>query len=381
MQKQSCTQKKKKVMTMSKNTKPTQVVNEIKVIAKEIYDKITKKEIPAITMPIRALNNVKYDPKVGFFELVGKIKERTLSASTVKTFSQSLLMMNESKKIVETNDIATKREMYYISKNWGNAMFTEQPESDTVMDDIEAMMMTNREQLGFTPEEKGGDVAGKLIVIDKDSETGEDIKINCTKFGSGAYSVPSSVEHLKFKTDAKFILAIETAGMFQRLVKHNYWKKADCILISMGGVPTRACRRFIRRLADDMKIPVYVFTDGDPYGYLNIYRTLKVGSGNAAHINKFFCVPQAQFIGVTPQDIIEYKLPTHPLKDVDIKRIKDGIKNDPFVQSHKEWQKSLQLMLKMKKRVEQQAFAKHSLNHVIDKYLPEKLSNKKTWLP
>ena len=58
----------------------------------------------------------------------------------------------------------------------------------------------------------------------------------------------------------------------------------------MGGVPTRACRRFIRRLSDEKKLPVYVFTDGDPYGYMSIYRTLKVGSGNAAHINQYFCV-------------------------------------------------------------------------------------------
>jgi DNA topoisomerase-6 subunit A len=35
----------------------------------------------------------------------------------------------------------------------------------------------------------------------------------------------------------------------------------------------------------------------------------------------------------------------------------------------------------MKKRVEQQAFAAHSLNYVIDTYLPEKLKNPKTWLP
>ncbi|MBU2561027.1 MAG: DNA topoisomerase IV subunit A [Nanoarchaeota archaeon] len=366
---------------MSKETVTQDVVKGIKGIAKDVYGTITKKKLPSLNMPIRALQNVRYDPKEGFFELEGKMKERTLTASTVKTFAQTLLMMNESRKIVETDDIATKREMYYISKNWGDARFNEQPESDTVMDDIEAMMLVNREQLGFIPEEKGGDVAGNLRVIDKDPDTGKEINIDCTKFGSGAYSVPSSVEHLKFQTDAKFILAIETAGMFQRLVKHKYWKKANCILISMGGVPTRACRRFIRRLADSMKIPVYVFTDGDPYGYLNIYRTLKVGSGNAAHINKFFCVPQAKFMGVTPQDIIDYKLPTHPLKDIDIKRVKDGMKNDPFVQYHKEWQKALDLMVKMKKRVEQQAFAAHSLNYVIDKYLPEKLKNDKTWLP
>ncbi len=372
--------RKREVMTMSeKMTKD--VVKELKEIAKSIYTSITAKKLPSVNMPLRALQNVKYDPKVGFFELVGKNKGRTLTASTAKTFAQTLLMMNESRKLVQTDDIATKREMYYISKNWGDARFLDQPESDTVMDDIEAMMMTNREQLGFIPEEKGGDVAGELVVIDVDQETGKDIKIDCTKFGSGAYSVPSSVEHLKFDTKAKFILAIETAGAFQRLVKHKYWKKANCILVSMGGVPTRACRRFIRRLADDMKIPVYVFTDGDPYGYLNIYRTLKVGSGNAAHINKYFCVPQAKFIGVTPQDIIDYKLPTHPLKDIDIKRVKDGMKNDPFVQYYKEWQNALDQMVKMKKRVEQQAFAAHSLNYVMDTYLPEKLKNQKTWLP
>ena len=92
--------------------------------------------------------------------------------------------------------------------------------------------------------------------------------------------------------------------MFQRLCKHNYWRTAECILVSMGGVPTRATRRFIRRLSDDLKIPVYAFVDCDPYGICNIYRTLKVGSGNAAHLNEFFCVPKARFLGVTPTILI-----------------------------------------------------------------------------
>jgi len=336
---------------------------------------------PEMTFPIRSLSNVTYDPKEGHFQLKGAVKTRTLTVNTVKSFAQTLRMMAFSKEVVKKEDIATKREAYYVSKNWGDAKFSEQPESDTVMDDIEAMFGVNREQLGFIPEEKGGDLAGQLIVIDKDQDTGQDIRIDCTKFGSGAYSVPSDVENLKFETKAKFVLAVETAGMFQRLVKHNYWKKANCILISMGGVPTRSCRRFIRRLSDEQKIPVYVFTDGDPYGYLNIYRTLKVGSGNAAHLNQYFCVPKAQFLGVTPKDIEDYKLPTHKLKEVDIKRIKDGIKNDPFVKSHKEWEKALVKMNKMGVRCEQQSFAQWGLNYVLDKYLPDKLKNKKTWLP
>jgi DNA topoisomerase-6 subunit A len=348
--------------------------------ARGVYKTIIANRKPTMSTPIRSLSNVKYHAKKGHFEMLGKAKKRTLTVNTVKTFAQTLKMMALSKELIETDDMATKREAYYISKNWDKAGFSEQPESDTIMDDIEAMFMVNREQLKFVPEEKGGDIAGRLFVIDKDA-SGRKLKIDCTKFGSGAYSIPVEVEELRFQSSAKFILAIETAGMFQRLVKYDYWDKTNCILVSMGGVPTRACRRFIRRLSDTLKIPVYAFVDGDPYGYFNIYRTLKVGSGNAAHLNEFFCVPQASFLGVTPQDIKDYDLPTHPLKDVDIKRAKDALKNDPFVKHHKPWQVSINQMLKMGVRVEQQAFAKHGLDFVVNQYLPDKLKNVTKFLP
>ncbi|TMQ58424.1 MAG: DNA topoisomerase VI [Candidatus Eisenbacteria bacterium] len=357
------------------------VVPKIKKEAKGVEESILKRKKPSLRFPIRSLANVRYLEKEGYFEIRGRKKERTLTVNTVKTFAQTLRMMALSKTLVETDDIATKREAYYVSKNWDEARFLEQTESDTVMDDVEALFEVNREQLGFVPEEKGGDVAGNLIVIDKDPNTGKTIQIDCTKFGSGAYSIPISVEDLGFETKAKFILVIETAGMFQRLVKHGYWKTANCVLVSMGGVPTRACRRFIRRLADVKKIPVYVFVDGDPYGISNIYRTFKVGSGNAAHINEFFCVPQARFLGITPQDIIDYKLPTHPLKEVDVKRAKDALKNDPFFLHHKEWAKAIEHLVSMGVRAEQQALAAHGLNYVIDKYLPQKIAHPEKFLP
>ena len=359
----------------------SKVVDHIKDKASSVQAKIMKRGKPTLSFPVRSLSNVKYRPKAGFFELKGLKKTRTLTVNTVKTFAQTLRLMSEAKKLIEIDDIMTKREAYYVSKNWAEARFDEQPESDTVIDDLESLFEVNREQLGFVPEEKGGEVAGQLIVIDRDADTGSDLRIDCTRFGSGAYSIPISVEHLRFQTKAKFVLAIETAGMFQRLVKHNYWRRANCILVSMGGVPTRACRRFIRRLADEMKIPVYAFVDCDPYGMFNIYRTLKVGSGNAAHINRYFCVPHAKFLGVTPQDILDYELPTHPLKDVDIKRATDALKNDPFVQHYKPWQTAIEQLLSLEVRAEQQAFAVHDLNFVITNYLPDKLANPDKFLP
>ncbi|HIJ70217.1 MAG TPA: DNA topoisomerase IV subunit A [Planctomycetes bacterium] len=361
-------------------TKKISVSDKIKENAGDVYNKILKSQKPTMSTPVRSLSNVKYHARKGYFEMLGKFKKRTLTVSTVKNFAQTLKMMALSKELIDADNMATKREAYYISKNWGKAGFSEQVESDSIMDDVEAMFGVNREQLKFVPEEKGGDIAGKLIVIDTDSK-GKRLRIDCTKFGSGAYSIPTDVENLKFRSKAKFILAIETAGMFQRLVKYDYWDKKNCILISMGGVPTRACRRFIRRLSDSLKIPVYAFVDGDPYGYFNIYRTLKVGSGNAAHLNQYFCVPKVSFLGVTPQDVVDYKLPTHPLKEVDIKRAKDALKNDPFVRHHKPWQSAINQMLKMGVRVEQQAFAKHGLDFVVNNYLPAKLKNPSKFLP
>jgi DNA topoisomerase VI subunit A len=361
-------------------------VDAIKSTASMIQVAIGKRKRPELKMPVRALSNVKYDPKKGFFEIGKDKKVRTLSVATVKTFAQTLKMMALSAELVKNDDFATKRDAYYQSKNWGDARFDEQAESDTVMDDIEALFSesgVSREQLRYIPDQHGGAVAGELIVIDKDLDTGEPIEIDCTRFGSGAYAVPSWVEHLQFKTKAKFILAIETQGMFQRLQSHNYWRRANCVLVSLGGVPTRACRRFIRRLSEQSKIPVYAFTDCDPYAFGNIYRTLKVGSGNAAHINQFFCVPEVQYLGLAPNDIKQFDLgkATHPLGEEDIKRAQAAIKNDPFFQNQKPWREAIEMLLKMEIRAEQQALSLHGLNFVMEEYLPWKLKHHESFLP
>lgn len=359
-------------------------VEAIEKIAEGVHGKIMGGQKPSLSFPVRSLANVSYDGDVGYLQIGDATSERTLTVNTAKSFAQTLLLMEFARSQIRTDRHSTKREAYYISKNWGEAKFDDQPESDTVLDDIEAMFAARgvtREQLRFTAEEHGGAVAGDLIVIDPAGENGQDVRIDCTAFGSGSYSIPTDVEGLRFETAAKFILCIETGGTFDRLHRARFWRNHKCILVAMGGVPSRACRRFVRKLADQFSIPVFAFTDCDPYGFANIYRTLKVGSGNAAHINQFFCVPQARFIGVTPQDIVDYKLPTHKLLEVDIKRARDAIKNDPFFKSHKVWVKAIEQLVDAQHRAEQQAFAAHGLDFVHETYLPEKLSRTKLWLP
>ena len=78
---------------MKNKSKKSPVIGKINDTASNIYQTILKKKRPQIEMPLRSLQNVKYDPKDGYFELLGKMKEPTLTASTVKTFAQSLKMM------------------------------------------------------------------------------------------------------------------------------------------------------------------------------------------------------------------------------------------------------------------------------------------------
>ena len=377
---------KKASLNTPRSDQDEQTIKLIEALANQVRKAIESGKLPSIRMPVRSLDNVTYDQAAGYLELGKAERVRTLTVNTARSFAQTLRLMATARTMVESNDFATKREAYYISKNWGDCRFEEQAESDAIMDDIEAVASLHglsRENLRFYPESHGGSVAGRLAIIDQNAKTGQLIEVDCANLGSGAYSIPRSAEHLRFRTDARFVLAIETGGMFQRLNNHRFWETANCIIVEMGGVPTRATRRFIRLLSDKHNLPVYCFVDCDPYGFTNIYRTLKAGSGNAAHVNRFLCVPRARFLGVTPQDIIDFRLQdaTHPLAATDVKRAKDALQNDPFITAHPEWIEAIKQLLDLGVRAEQQALAKWGLNYVIDEYLPRKLADASRFLP
>lgn len=151
---------------VSKKSAAQKIVN----VAGEVHTDIVKKNRkPSMRFPVRSLANVKYDLKRGHFEILNKTSTRTLSYNTVKTFAQSMRLLATTKNdLLDKDDIAGKREVYYNSKSWGECRFNEQPESDALLDDMEAMLAINREQLGYIPEERGGDVCGPLVVIDMD---------------------------------------------------------------------------------------------------------------------------------------------------------------------------------------------------------------------
>jgi DNA topoisomerase-6 subunit A len=80
--------------------------------AKDIHEEIKGGRRPSLRVPVRSLSNVTFSARKGFFTIGKKVSKRTLSYQTVKPFAQSVRMMAFSKHLINTEDFASKREVY-----------------------------------------------------------------------------------------------------------------------------------------------------------------------------------------------------------------------------------------------------------------------------
>jgi DNA topoisomerase-6 subunit A len=285
-----------------------------------------------------------------------------------------MYMVDFIKEMIKTKKSSTLREMYYISEGWDLAKFHSQPESDSLAEDLEIITHCMREDFKLRPEEDGARVIGN-VTIEEITRNNTKKKIHCQDdVGDSGYSIPYNVEPEKitFKgADADFILAIETGGMFDRLVENGFDKSNRAVLVHLKGQPARSTRRFIKRLNEEKNLPVLVFTDCDPWSY-RIFGSVAYGAIKTAHISEYLATPSAQYLGVTPSDIENYKLPTDTLTKEDIHALKSEL-SDPRFQDQF-WKHEIKLQLSIGKKSEQQALAKYGLDYVTDTYLPEKLA-------
>jgi|GEM_PF-1616963 len=178
------------------------------------------------------------------------------------------------------------------------------------------------------------------------------------------------------------IVTHNCGGMFDRLAENGFDEKEGAVLVHLKGQPARCTRRLVKRLNDECKLPVVVFTDGDPWSF-RIFASVAYGAIKTAHISEYLATPEAQFVGVTPSDIENYKLPSDKLNDQDIRALKAELSDPRFrgqVLARRAdgneimWEDEIKLQLELNKKSEQQALAKYGLNFVTDNYLPEKLS-------
>lgn len=351
------------------------VINKIDMIALKIYNDFQKTEIPSLDLPTRTKANIKFDEKLNVWKYGKSITQRTAkSLDGAYMLLRTMYMVDFIKEMIKANKSSTLREMYYISEGWNLAKFSSQNESNLLAEDLEVITGCMREDFKLRPEEDGARVIGNLT-IEEITRNNTKKKIHCQDdVGDAGYSIPYNVEpeKLNFKnTDADFVLAIETGGMFDRLVENGFDTTHRAILVHIKGQPARSTRRFIKRLSSEKKLPVLVFTDCDPWSY-RIFASIAYGAIKTAHISEYLATPSSIFLGVTPSDIQNYDLPTDTLSKEDINALKSELSDPRFQDSF--WKQEIKLQLKLGKKSEQQALAKYGLDYVTDTYLPEKLA-------
>jgi DNA topoisomerase-6 subunit A len=351
-----------------------EALSQVSVLASDFYKQLDKGDIPQMELPSRTKNNIVFDSKTRVWRYG---KDQTSRTAKKRDGAYMLLrtvyMIDFIREMINTKKSSTLREMYYISEGWDIAKFHEQQESDRLAEDLEIVTRCMREDFKLRPEEDGARVMGN-VNIEERNRKGEVKKINCRDdVGDSGYGIPYNVEKdkLNFKSwDADLIIAIETGGMFDRLVENGFDESHRAVLVHLKGQPARSTRRFIKRLNHESNLPVVVFTDGDPWSF-RIFGSIAYGAIKTAHISHYLATPTAQYLGITPSDIVNYELPSDKLNKEDIKALKSELSDPRF--SDNFWKSEIELQLEIGKKSEQQALAKYGLDFVTDTYLPEKL--------
>ena len=359
---------------MMTNERDEHTVGELTDIVNMLYNQMDAGEIPTMTLPLRSKKNIRFDPnynvwKYGDLQTTRSLKNMNAAMMMLRTVYTVDFIKNQ----INDKKSSTLREMYYISEGWGKAKFHSQDESNLLAEDLEVISKCMREDFKLRPEESGAHVYGNVTFRTQTKKGMKDIHCMDDVAETG-FAVPYNVENETFQikpTDAKFVMAIETGGMFARLIENGFPEKHNCVLVHLSGQPARSTRRLIKRMNEEHNIPVVVFTDGDPWSF-RIYASVAYGAIKTAHISDYLATPTAQFIGVTASDILNYDLPTDKLTDKDIGALNAELSDPRFKDEF--WVSEIQAMLEMKKKAEQQALAKYGLDYVTNKYLPDKLT-------
>ncbi len=348
-----------------------EVINNLKKIGKAIISEVEKGAIPTLNIPLRSTSNLVYDEKNRCYILGEKYIIRSAgNIRHVKKMAQLLRVSRFCKDLLKSGSRhVTKRELYYISESWGkNLKFDEQPESNDIVEDIEAIIGMPREDIHIIPNPKGA-IYGDIVLKFKNPK-GETMKINCLNTADGQQIGPRTCESEFVKTTANKVIAIETGGMYNRLIEEHAHDTFNALLINLGGQASRSTRIMIKRLNEELHLPVYIFADSDPFG-LHIAMVIMSGSAKSAHINKKLATPDAVWLGTTATDIVKYKLKSDKLRPLDVKRIKE-LKKDPRYKDDKRLQYELDTWLKIGKKAEQQALLRYGFEFIVKEYLPAK---------
>ena len=360
---------------MSEAKNREEVIQSLNEVAEEMHNRMLKGLPPTMTLPVRAKTNIEFNQRLGVYKYGKKqtIRDAT-SLGSARQLLRALHVIEFIEGMIDSEKSSTLREMYYISEGWGLGKFGTQNESNNLAEDLEIVTKCMREDFKLRPEEDGARMIGN-VTIEERNRKGDWMRINCRDdVGDSGYGVPYNVESEKLnliEEDVDFIMAIETGGMFDRLVENGFDEEARCALIHLKGQPARSTRRIMKRMSQEWKKPIIVFADCDPWSF-RIYASIAYGAIKTAHISEYLATKGAQYLGITADDILAYDLPSDDLTKQDLNALDSELTDPRFNSGY--WKEQINLMKEIGKKAEQQSLAKYGLDFVTDTYLPEKLA-------
>ncbi|MEM3608912.1 MAG: DNA topoisomerase IV subunit A [Candidatus Bathyarchaeia archaeon] len=351
--------------------KRNEVLTSLRNFGLKIYEQLDGGYFPSITMPSRSTENIYYDPQLRQFILGNKeVRRSARNIRHLKPFTQLVWAAAFSHELTSQRKTSTLRDVYYSAQAY-EMTFKDQQESNNIVTDLETVLGLSREDFNIFPEERSA-VFGDLT-IEYTVPGYEGRRLNLTSHPDGVLIGPALTSAEFVETTADKVIAIEKGGLFTRFIEENVHKKFNAILVLTAGQAPRATRHFIRRLNKELNLPVFIFTDGDPWG-MHIAMVIISGSANAAHLRELN-TPDAKWSGVWATDIVRYKLPTDPLDEVDKKRLLE-LQRDPRYKDPL-WQREIKTFMKIGRKAEQEAFSRYGLTYIVDEYLPAKLEETK----
>ncbi len=322
---------------------------------------------PWVEMKSRSIDNIFYNLDLRQYVLGEKTTKRSSRIiSHLRPFTQMTWTAYFVNELLKERKTSTLRDVYYLSQAY-EVSFEEQAESDNIITDLETVIGHPREAFNVFPEERSA-IFGDLT-IQYTVPGYEDRRLNLASHPDGMMIGPALTDANLIETNADKLIVIEKGAMFTRFIEERVHEKFNAILIYTAGQAPRSTRYFIRRLNQELGLPVYIFSDADPWG-MHIAMVIISGSANAAHLREL-TTPDARWAGVWASDITSYKLPSEKLTNLDVKRLHE-LERDP---RYKEdvWQREIDVFIKIEKKCELEAFSRYGLTHIVDKYLPERL--------
>ncbi|QDV14891.1 DNA topoisomerase VI subunit A [Rosistilla oblonga] len=346
-------------------------------LADKVVSSATRGRDPFLDIPTRALSNVRFNKTKRYIEMGKNTNRRELfNLNQARSYMQTLLAGSGCKSLIDEGKTTSIRGLYYRMKHTikgaKEETFNNQGESDAVIEDLEVLANSLREELHLYAD-KRGEMVGPIVLEDMGDE------IDCARMGSGGYGIPSIVEpdRIKFKRcTADFILHVEKGTVWQRFNEDKFWKKHNCLLTHGAGQPPRGVRRLLHRMHNELELPVYCVLDNDPWGYY-IYSVIKQGSINLAFESQRMTIPDAKFLGLRSIDLERCGLDmnvTIKMNDTDRKRAKQIMKY-PWFEGKKRWQKEIDRMLQNDFKLEVESLINLGISYVTETYVPERLAD------